>query len=58
LGILASIVAAGYWSAELEARRQREFCLMGQDPSYKCQQARDAIEKLNRSQPLQQQRAQ
>jgi hypothetical protein len=47
-GIVACIVAAGYWSGELEARRQNELCLRGQDPSYKCQQTRDAIERLRR----------
>ena len=57
-GIVACIVAAGYWSAELDARRQNELCLMGQDPSYKCQQTREAVERLHRiNQTLQEQTA-
>jgi len=52
-GIVACVVSAGYWSAELEARRKNELCLMGQDPSYNCQQTRDAVERLHRiNQPL------
>lgn len=46
-GIVACIVVAGYWSGEVEARRQNELCLMGRDPSYKCQQTRDAVDRLH-----------
>jgi hypothetical protein len=57
-GIVACVVASGYWSAELYARRRTERCLMGQDPSYECQQARNAVDRPHRiNQTLQEQTA-